>query len=75
MSLSKRAIETLIDLAENKLSDIRPFDRDDLRDIRELKACIHELTAMRGALSGAHGSGAGARALTEGAPGACGPRP
>ena len=32
--LSQRSIETLIDLAENKLSQIIPFDRDDVRKLR-----------------------------------------
>ena len=46
--LSKRSIELLLDLAENKLSDIVPFDRDDLREIKTLQACVNELRAMRG---------------------------
>lgn len=50
MALSKRAIDTLIDLAENKLSDIYPFDREDQREIAQLKACIQELTTMREAV-------------------------
>jgi hypothetical protein len=31
--LSKRSIEVLLDLAENKLSDIVPFDREDMREM------------------------------------------
>ena len=43
--LSKRSIETLIDLAENKLSQIIPFDRDDVREVKVLQACVDELKA------------------------------
>jgi hypothetical protein len=46
--LSKRSIELLLDLAENKLSDIVPFDRDDLREIKTLQGCVNELRALRG---------------------------
>ena len=46
--LSKRSIELLMDLAENKLSDIVPFDRDDVREIKTLQACVNELRALRG---------------------------
>ena len=46
--LSKRSIDLLLDLAENKLSDIVPFDRDDLREIKTLQACVNELRALRG---------------------------
>jgi hypothetical protein len=41
--LSQRSIETLIDLAENKLSQIIPFDRDDVREIKVLQSCVDEL--------------------------------
>jgi len=37
MNLTNRSIETLLDLAENKLSDIVPFDREDVREIRALQ--------------------------------------
>ncbi len=45
--LSNRSIETLLDLAENKLSAIVPFDRDDMREIRTLELCIEELRALK----------------------------
>jgi hypothetical protein len=45
--LSKRTIETLIDLAENKLSDIVPFDREDVREIKVLQSCVDELKTLR----------------------------
>ena len=43
--LSRRSIETLIDLAENKLSQIIPFDRDDVCEIKVLQSCVDELKA------------------------------
>ncbi len=45
--LSKRSLELLLDLAENKLSDIVPFDREDVREIKTLHACVNELRALR----------------------------
>lgn len=45
--LSSRTIDTLIDLAENKLTDIVPFDRDDVREIKSLQACVDELRTLR----------------------------
>jgi hypothetical protein len=47
--LSQRSIETLIDLAENKLSQIIPFDRDDVREIKLLHSCVDELKSGGGA--------------------------
>ena len=47
--LSQRSIETLIDLAENKLSQIILFDRDDIREIKILRSCVDELRAGAGA--------------------------
>ena len=47
--LSQRSIETLIDLAENKLSQITPFDRDDMREIEHLQSCVDKLEAGAGA--------------------------
>lgn len=46
--ISKRSFEVLLDLAENKSSDIVPFDRDDMREIKMLHACVNELRALRG---------------------------
>jgi len=45
--LSNRSIDTLIDLVDNKLTDIVPFDRDDVREIKSLKACVDELKALQ----------------------------
>jgi len=46
--LSRRSIETLIDLAENKLSQIIPFDRDGVREIKLLQSCVDELKSDMG---------------------------
>ncbi len=43
MSLSKRVIETLIDLVEIKLSCIEVYDREDKREITGLERCRQEL--------------------------------
>ena len=48
MSLSKRSIETLMDLVEIKLSCIQVVDRDDARELASLETARNELTAMTG---------------------------
>ena len=55
--LSRRSIETLIDLTENKLSQIIPFDRDDAREIKILQSCLDELKAGAGSPDSAGGRG------------------
>jgi hypothetical protein len=55
MNLTTRTIDTLLDLAENKLSDIVPFDREDMREVRALQSCVDELKALK---TGAKTSGA-----------------
>lgn len=55
--LSRRSLETLIDLVENKLTDIVPFDRDDMKEIKALKSCADELKAIRGLAKGQIASG------------------
>lgn len=46
MTLSKRSIETLLDLVEIKLSCIEVFDREDQRELQSLEAARRELTAL-----------------------------
>lgn len=46
MSLSKRAVETLIDLVEIKLSCMEIYDREDSREIAGLELCKTELQAL-----------------------------
>ncbi len=54
MSLSKRVVETLIDLVEIKLSCIEVYDREDKREIAGLERCRQEL---QGQLEGNGGAG------------------
>ncbi len=46
MALSRRAIETLTDLVEIKLSCLQVFDRDDAREQATLELCRRELAAL-----------------------------
>jgi len=46
MSLTKRSVETLLDLVEIKLSCIEVFDREDQRERHSLEAARKELTAL-----------------------------
>ncbi len=46
MSLSKRVVETLIDLVEIKLSCFEVYDREDKREIVGLERCRQELQNM-----------------------------
>lgn len=46
MALSKKCIETLLDLVEIKLSTIQIFDREDAREVAVLEACRDELAAL-----------------------------
>lgn len=54
MSLSKRVVETLIDLVEIKLSCVEVYDREDKREIASLERCRQELqTLLEGGNRGA----------------------
>ena len=55
--LSQRSIEIHIDLAGNKLSQIIPFDRDDVREIKVLQSCVDELKAGGGTSASVDGRG------------------
>jgi len=46
MSLSKRVVETLIDLVEIKLSCMEVYDREDSREVAGLEQCKNELQAL-----------------------------
>ncbi len=46
MSLSKRVVETLIDLVEIKLSCVEVYDREDKREIAGLERCRQELQKL-----------------------------
>ena len=50
MGISKRTLETLIDLVEIKLSCMEVYDREDARELANLERCLGELrTIMTGA--------------------------
>ncbi|SMF48372.1 hypothetical protein SAMN06265365_11659 [Tistlia consotensis] len=46
MSLSKRSLETLLDLVEIKLSCMEVWDRDDRRELQSLEAARTELRSL-----------------------------
>ncbi|MEO3429705.1 hypothetical protein AAFN88_12645 [Pelagibius sp. CAU 1746] len=48
MSLSRSSVETLIDLVEIKLSCVEVYDRDDSRELINLKRCKEELMDLVG---------------------------
>lgn len=45
MALSKRCVDTLIDLVEIKLSCLEVTDREDMRERELLMRCVQELSA------------------------------
>ena len=48
MLLSKKSLETLIDLVEIKLSCVEIFDTQDRRIVEQLAQCRHELYELTG---------------------------
>lgn len=48
MSLSRSTVETLIDLVEIKLSCVEVYDRDDNRELNNLRRCKEELMDLAG---------------------------
>ncbi|MGH6948093.1 MAG: hypothetical protein ACREDZ_12260 [Kiloniellales bacterium] len=48
MGLSTRAVETLLDLVEIKLSCIEIYDREDSRELSKLEQCRDELLSIAG---------------------------
>ena len=48
MALSNRHMEALIDILENKLSDMLVWDGEDRKEIAVLTGCLKELTVMNG---------------------------
>ena len=49
MSLSRRSVETLLDLVENKLSCLHVLDREDARELAILETARRELAAVSSA--------------------------
>ncbi len=66
MSLSKRVVETLIDLVEIKLSCVEVYDREDKREIAGLESCRQELQNMLEGGAGGAGAVAGLAAEFKG---------
>lgn len=58
MSLSKRVIETLIDLVEIKLSCMEVHDREDTREITSLENSRQELQDLLARITAKPGEGA-----------------
>ena len=52
MALSRRSIDTLLDLVEIKPSCIQALDREDARELATLENCKRELQALRIARNG-----------------------
>jgi len=48
MSLSRRSIQTLMDLVENKLSQMQVVDREDARELAVLESARRELSSLAG---------------------------
>ena len=48
MSLSRRSIQTLIDLVENKLTQMQVVDREDARELAVLESARRELSSLAG---------------------------
>lgn len=57
MTISKRTVETLIDLVEVKLSNMQVSDREDQRELAQLETCRRELRALMMLVSGKDGRG------------------
>ena len=47
MALSSRHVDALIDILENKLSDILVWDGEDRKEVVTLKGCLGELQSMK----------------------------
>lgn len=52
MSMSRRSVETLIDLIENKIATMLVYDREDARELATLEHARRELTVLRGGHAG-----------------------
>ena len=58
MALSRRVVETLLDLVEIKLSCMEVHDREDTREATCLEACRQELQLLLSGAATAAGTGA-----------------
>ncbi len=48
MTITRRSLETLIDLVEIKLSCMEVYDKDDTRELSNLAYCLNELKHLAG---------------------------
>ena len=48
MTITRRSLETLIDLVEIKLSCLEVYDKDDAREQAKLEFCLNELNTLAG---------------------------
>jgi hypothetical protein len=53
MKISRRTIDTLLDLVEIKLSSMGVSDREDARELATLEACREELMGLKARLRAA----------------------
>jgi hypothetical protein len=58
VSISKRTVETLLDLVEVKLSYMQVSDRDDQREMSQLENCRRELRGLMALSSATKARGA-----------------
>ena len=56
MTLSKRCVETLLDLVDNKLTSMQVYDREDAREVLILETCKRELQAIGAPRKGSSGT-------------------
>ncbi len=66
--MSKRVVETLIDLVEIKLSCVEVYDREDKREIAALERCRQELQNLLEGGAGGASAVAGLAAEFKGRP-------
>jgi hypothetical protein len=57
MSISKRTVETLLDLVEANLSFMQVSDREDQRERTQLESCRRELRGLMAVVPAAKGRG------------------
>ena len=58
--MSKRSVETLLDLVEIKLNCMQVLDREDAKELALLESCRRDLLALRMSMKGAKGGRGGA---------------
>ena len=55
MSITKRSLETLLDLVEIKLSSMQILDREDAKELTQLENCRRDLLSLRADMKGPRG--------------------